>query len=118
MKLRYHLIPTVLLSTPLLVFAAPSDLKQLFVLIIQLINGLIAIAAAIALLYFVWGLAKFILNDTGSEDVATKAKNIMLWGVIALFVLFSIWGIISVLGVTFLGESLPPDGSGFELRSA
>ena len=96
-------------------FAAPGDLKELIALIIQLINGLIAIAAAMALLYFVWGLARFILNDAGSEDVATKAKNIMLWGIIALFVIFSIWGIIAILDETFIGGS--SGGSGFDTIS-
>ena len=92
------------LPTPLLALAAPpEDLKALFKLITELINGLIAIVATMALLYFVWGLAQFILNDTGSEDVARKAKDIMLWGIIALFVLFSIWGIIALLDATFIG---------------
>ena len=104
MKPHYIALSISLLLAPLVALAAPpGDLKALFTLITELINTLIAIVATMALLYFVWGLAQFILNDTGSEDVAQKAKNIMLWGTLALFVLFSIWGIIALLNATFIG---------------
>lgn len=60
----------------------------------DLINTLLPIVVALALLYFFWGLAKFILN-AGDEDEQTKAKGIMIWGIIAFFVMSSVWGIVN-----------------------
>lgn len=63
------------------------------------VRMLIPIALALALLFFIWGLAKFIWNS-GDEKALETGRNIMLWGTVTLFVLVSIWGI-----VTFFAES-------------
>ncbi len=58
---------------------------------------LIPMAFAICLLYFFWGIAKYIGVSAGSEEAAKEGKRVMVWGVIALFVVSSIWGIISFI---------------------
>lgn len=60
----------------------------------DLINTLLPIVVALALLYFFWGLAKFILNS-GNEDAKDEGKRIMIWGIIAFFVMSSVWGIVN-----------------------
>lgn len=66
----------------------------------NLIQTMIPFVAALALLFFFYGLAMFILSagDDGKRD---EGKKIMFWGVIALFVMASVWGIIQVLGSLF-----------------
>jgi hypothetical protein len=59
------------------------------------ISGLLLTLAVAA---FFWVVVKFIFNRskgnaTGLED----AKNQLLWGVIGIFVMFSIWGIVTFL---------------------
>jgi hypothetical protein len=66
----------------------------------NLIQTMIPFVAALALLFFFYGLAKFILA-AGNEDAKDEGKRIMFWGIIALFVMASIWGIIQVLGSLF-----------------
>ena len=61
-----------------------------------LVNTLVPIAFTAALLFFFWGLAKFILNP----DERESGRNLMIWGVIALFVIASVWGITKILGET------------------
>lgn len=58
-----------------------------------LVNTLLPIAFTAAVLFFFWGLATYLLaaGDEGAQD---KGKRIMLWGVIALFVMSSIWGLV------------------------
>ena len=63
-----------------------------------LVDSLIPIAFSAALLFFFYGLAIFVLKS-GGEDQA-RGKSIMLWGVIALFIMASITGIISFLGTS------------------
>ena len=80
--------------------AAATPLGKIFLIL----GGLVAIATpvvvALALFAFFWGLAMYIFN-TGSEEGRKKGIQIMIWGIIALFVMVSIWGIIEVLNVTF-----------------
>lgn len=49
-----------------------------------------------AALVFFWGLVKFIYQPEDTE----KGKNLMIWGLIAIFVMFSIWSIIKWLQKT------------------
>lgn len=66
----------------------------------DVIDLLIPLTGAIALLYFFWGMAKFIRN-AGSEDGREEGKQTMIWGIIALFVIVTIWGI-----VVFISDQL------------
>lgn len=72
--------------------------------ILRTIGGLIELATpivvALALLYFFWGLATYILNQ-GSEEKKKQGREVMIWGILALFIMVSIWGIINVIQDTF-----------------
>ena len=63
----------------------------------ELIGILLPIVVALALLFFFWGLAKFILAS-GDEDAKDQGKRIMIWGVVALFVMASVWGLVAFFG--------------------
>ena len=66
------------------------------------------IITGIALLVFFWGLIKFIAS-AGDTEKRKDGKQFMVWGVVALFVMFAIWGIIAFIN-TSLG--LPRYGGG------
>ena len=63
----------------------------------DIINVAIPIAVALAVLFFFWGLARYILAS-GDSAAREDGKHKMLWGVVALFVIVSIWGIVGFLG--------------------
>ncbi len=101
------------LATPLLVFAQGSpqltNFDQLLVSIGRLINLALPIIVALALLFFFYGLAKFILAS-GDEEARKSGKHIMIWGIVALFVMVSVWGLVSFIGSALgiqQGQSLP-----------
>jgi hypothetical protein len=50
----------------------------------------------LAILFFFYGLAIYILH-AGDPDKASEGKSIMIWGILALFVMTSIYGIIGFL---------------------
>jgi len=62
-----------------------------------LVEQLIPLLVAIALLSFIWGLVRFILAS-GDEDAKEVGKRRMVWGIITLFVIVSVWGIVGLLG--------------------
>jgi hypothetical protein len=70
-------------------------------------NTLIPLAFSLCLLYFFWGIAQYIRAGAGSEKATEEGRNRMVYGVIALFVVFSIWGIIKFISSEF---SLPSTG--------
>lgn len=72
-----------------------------------LINGLIPIVLAIAVLVFFWGLAMYMFNTSNLEK-RTEGINIMFMGIIAIFVMVSLWGIIRILQQTFKVDQAKP----------
>lgn len=98
-----------LMFFPSVVFAA-ANIGTIIGLIGNFISLLIPIVAALALLYFFWGLAKFILA-AGNESAKAEGKQIMVWGIIALFVMMSVWGLVKTLQMTFSvsdSTAIPP----------
>ncbi|MFQ5662114.1 MAG: pilin [Candidatus Paceibacteria bacterium] len=64
------------------------------------IGDTILIVIGLAIAFFFWGLAKYILN-AGDEEKKKEGRSIMIWGIIALFVMVSVWGIVRLLAETF-----------------
>ncbi len=71
-----------------------------------LIRPLINIVLSLALLVFFWGLAKY-LYKADNDAERKKGKNLMFFGVIGLFVMVSVWGIVGIISGTFFGEGGP-----------
>ncbi len=88
---------SVVLLIPSVVFAAPfAGVRAMVVAIIDIIGQLRAVAVGLALLFFFWGIAKFI-RAAGDEEEIKAGKRLMIWGVVALFVMVSVGGLIMFL---------------------
>ena len=87
----------------------PETFKEAVYFVLDLLEMTIPIIISFALLVFLWGLAKMILHG-GNEGQYEDGRRIAFYGVIALFVMLSVWGIIAVLQNTFLGIQEPPGG--------
>lgn len=93
-----------------------TNIQQFATAIGSLVKILLPIVVAIALLAFFWGLARFIFA-AGDEVDAKKGKDMMIYGIIALFVMVSVWGLVqfigNALGIGSGGTVTPPSVSGF-----
>jgi hypothetical protein len=49
---------------------------------------------------FFWGVVQYVINDS-EEAKKAKGRQFMIWGLIALFVMFTVWGIVKLLAATF-----------------
>lgn len=76
--------------------STPTDLTGIINLFIDIGLNIIPFLGAVAFLVFVWGVARFI-RSAGSEKEIKDSKNLLIWGVIGLFLLVTIWGIISFM---------------------
>ena len=68
----------------------------IFRTLLPLIDSATLLMASLALLVFFWGLARFIfkIGSGGDAKAVAEGKQLMIWGVIAIFVMVSIWGIL------------------------
>ena len=80
-------------------FVAAQD-PTWFVSLISQTHGLltkgIPLLLSIALLIFIWGIVTFI-SKSGNEEAVIEGKRKMIWGIVALFVLVSVWGLVALL---------------------
>lgn len=97
------IFPIILILLPNLAYAQLGGIGNLMGEVEQMVWRLTILLSGIALLVFMWGLVKFIAAQ-GSETAKTDAKKIMVWGLIALFVLVSVWGIIRFFQIALLGS--------------
>jgi hypothetical protein len=58
----------------------------------------------IAMLFFIWGVFKFMRSE---GDDKQSGRDFIVWGLVGLFVMVSIWGLVYILQSTFhLGDNL------------
>lgn len=80
--------------------------------IIGLINSVfVPIVFAVAFLVFLWGVYKYFILGATEEKSREEGRSFVLWGIIGFVVIFSVWGLVAIVGSTF-GLSpggLPPD---------
>jgi hypothetical protein len=61
-----------------------------------ILNPLIVIFFAIALIVFFWGIFQFILHND-DEAEREKGKKSMVWGLVGIFVMFAVYGIVNFI---------------------
>lgn len=76
----------------------------------QLINRLIPFVIALTVLVFLWGILKFVLSN--DADGRKEARGYMIWGIISLFVMVSVWGLVNILVRSFNLENTAPPAPG------
>ncbi len=106
-------------TTSLLVLTLPAltsavGLLDTLVTVNRFLNGLIGVIITIAIIVFFWGLVKY-LTTIGGEGKA-EGLQIMMYGLVAIFVMVSIWGLINLLQNTFQisgqNQAIIPQGIG------
>jgi hypothetical protein len=79
------------------------------------IAALIPIFFGLAVVYFFWGLIQYI-RSAGDPKKASEGKSIMIYGIIAIAVMASIWGIVGwlqgVVGLNGATAITPPSVTG------
>ena len=75
----------------------------------SLLRGLVILLISLAVVWFIWNVIRYAM----SEDLEKKdtAKSQMIWGIIAIAVMVSIWGLVTILQGIFNvgGETAPVD---------
>lgn len=77
----------------------------------DLINRIIPFIIALAVLWFLWGIFKFITN-VGDPEKRKEATGMILWGVVGLFVMVSVWGLVNILVRSVNLDNTAPNAPG------
>ena len=67
-----------------------------------IINPLIILLFVLAVVYFVYGLVRYLLSPD-NEEIRKSSKSHMLWGIIGMFIMVSVFGIMSLI-INTLGK--------------
>ncbi len=59
-------------------------------------NFIIPTLSVLATTLFLWGCVQFIMS-AGDEKVRGEGKQKMMWGIVGLFVLVTVWGLVAML---------------------
>ena len=104
-KWPIRVLTTALLVAPSLALAAPKSLKELAQIIISVLN-----AGTTSLVFA--GLVAYLITITfgmwRKEERGKMLKSDILWGILVLFVMVSIWGILNLLQETFFSGGQNP----------
>ena len=77
-----------------------TDFECFVAFAIGIINSALYLIIGFAVLLFMFGLLKYIL--AGGDEAKTKeARSYIIFGLIAIFVMMSVWGLVALLYNTF-----------------
>ncbi len=95
-----NLIPAVLAFAPMIAMAAETSLRTIIRDLTEIILDLVMPLIVLALVIFIWGVIKYITAGD-EEEKRSKARNTILYGVIGLFAIVAVWGLVKVIANTF-----------------
>jgi len=99
------------LAMPQGAFAAGKDLNWLIKSkFIPILNNVVMLIFALALVYFVWKMAHYVQGDKPQDAIQG-----MGWSLLAMFVMVSVWGLVKLIQNTFELESGQPTAPSFTI---
>jgi len=100
-----------LLFVPSVVLAAPMTFQGLVNELVGILDLATFTLIIFGIVVYFWGIASGILH-MGEDEKGEKKKALFFWGLIVIFVMVSIWGIIQLLQNTLFGGSATDPAAG------
>jgi len=72
-----------------------------------ILNAVIPVLITLAVVGFIFGVIQFYINPE-NEEKRKKGKSFIIGGIIALFVIISMWGLVGILTSTFGVSNIVP----------
>lgn len=94
---------------PFFAYAEESvTITAIFNRLTQVLTLLIPFLTLLATVVFLWGVLQYITAGADEKKIE-EAKQVVVWGIIALAVMLTAWGFVKiVIDAIFGGETLPP----------
>lgn len=83
---------------------APTNFAELLGVFVELLTIVIPLLITMAVVIFLYGISVY-MSKSGDVSAREESKRYMVWGVVGLFVMVSVWGLVAVIDNTFFGGS-------------
>jgi hypothetical protein len=74
----------------------------------DLVRATVPVLIGLAVLVFIFGILKYVVAKSPEDQ--KEARGVILWGIIILFVMVSVWGLVNLLGDTLQLNNAAPQG--------
>lgn len=90
----------------------PTYITQIISNFAAVLNVIVPVIVSLAILVFLWGVLKFI-GSAGDDGARKEGKMLMIYGVLGIFVMISVWGLVTVVrNATGVSGDVAPSVSG------
>ena len=117
--MRARIIGTSALSLGLLLVPALTSAQTLLNTLAffnTVLNALIGLMVTLAIVTFFWGGVRYLFSN--SSEVKGEGLKFMLYSIIMIFVMVSVWGLVRLLQSTFgVGNQTPVVPKGIQINT-
>jgi Type IV secretion system pilin len=86
--------------------AKVSNIGDLICKLNDILSAIIPFLILLGVVYFVWGVVQYVIGD--DEEAKKKGKDRMIYGIIGLVVIVSLWGLVAIVTNTFKLNNTTP----------
>ncbi|OHA85330.1 MAG: hypothetical protein A2408_01215 [Candidatus Yonathbacteria bacterium RIFOXYC1_FULL_52_10] len=90
------MLPVAVFATGPLTIGTQADAGDVFAFVGTILNLLASLFVSLAVVYFLWGLAKFVLNS-GDEEARKEARSMIVHSIVAIAIMVSVWALVGIL---------------------
>jgi hypothetical protein len=91
------------MGMPIVAYAAPATFAGLMEMIVGWVSVAVPVIVGLALFAFLYGLALF-LKNSGDSKQHGEGATIMTYGIISLFVIVALWGLVEMARRSIFGD--------------
>ena len=80
------------------------SLEGVVLWLVGIMNQLVYVIIGAALVMFLYGILRLSFVDGQKPEAREQARKFMFWGIVSLFVMVSVWGLVRILQFTLFGS--------------
>ena len=95
--MKKFVIGSSVFAMPFLAFAQVTDVTSLINLVGGLLNQIVPLIFALAFVYLIWNIVKYIEAGQGDPKTRDIARDAIIFALVLLFVMSSVWGLVGII---------------------
>lgn len=76
-----------------------TNLQFIICRISELLNTIVPILIILGVIFFIYGVITYVISN--DEEAKSRGRDLMIYGLIGLLVIVSMWGLVAILKNTF-----------------
>ena len=104
----------IMLTPSLALAAAPRTFSDLANLIVAMLDAGVGLLITVAIVIYLFGISRSIFKS--GEEGKEGLRRYFLWGIVTIFLMVSIWGILQLLQNTLFGGTSYAPGTSYSVQ--